>query len=920
MAKTSKPKVAVRAGVNSTSRTTHVRSKDSKKGSAPKQVSARVQVQAVSKPKKKIVPRISSKVASSRVEKKIMLTRLENSKQKIVISDETKKSVTKKLDKNAIFSKKVPSPRIPAKRPTLSLAIRSPFRFPAVRTNISYVARFSGIFIAVIGSVLSLFNLHSVLGDSQNVSVVRGNQNIATVTGLVEGTTTTTTSTVDIDESPSATIRIDAQTPLKDTVPVLVNVPIAEHITILAKQLSTGTTLVLGDASKVSTDAWQLFWDTRQYQNGDYKLLVNIRNQYTTYSQGLDTTFSVSNTILTSMSTSTTSNSLLNDVVLDIQEPSPLRGGVTMKIHARPETTKVQVFAVYKTGGTPFLLGAAVKDSDEYWKFDWNSENLKDDNYYLFAKVYIGTTVLNTNKLERAIDNSDEFAVEAFPDIIEPVSSSTPLADTDKDPKSSTSLSKANPVSNYVEIGVSVPNAQLVEFYVIPQNALRELFIGSALKISSAVWKYAWNTSNIPNGEYVLKTRIKNQYGIYEGESKNVSIYNIIEPEYTLEQEKIVEDIHTISTELVKETDSSEASSSIPIRNDSEDSQNTNRTVYIEPIHTFVNGLQEVSKDTHDNNISTVDSILNEYRKSLDTLLIRYAQSIRGGNTEDVQKVKNEIETLKNDALKQVSDTVTQKDVFDKISTYISQITFELQGVVEKNQKIIDERIANKNNIDSDNDGILDFDEVNLYRTNPFSADTDGDGYTDNAELMSGNDPTDPHSQALLTYESAKDAGALREDIFAVESISTIPPDNASSSTKALITGKGLPYSYVNLYIYSTPIVVSVKTDAEGSWSYVLDKEIENGNHEIYVGITDNTGTIVAKSAPFPFVKTAEAFAQTNPFANDSFENITPSFLTRNSLLLISSVTVVALGIVLMLLGVYASNRKLPKPIEVSVS
>jgi hypothetical protein len=74
------------------------------------------------------------------------------------------------------------------------------------------------------------------------------------------------------------------------------------------------------------------------------------------------------------------------------------------------------------------------------------------------------------------------------------------------------------------------------------------------------------------------------------------------------------------------------------------------------------------------------------------------------------------------------------------------------------------------------------------------------------------------------------------------------------------LKGKGLPLSFVTIYIYSeTPTIVTVMTDENRNWTYTMDKSIENGQHEAYVAITDNEGHITAKSEPFFFVKTAEA-------------------------------------------------------------
>jgi hypothetical protein len=88
----------------------------------------------------------------------------------------------------------------------------------------------------------------------------------------------------------------------------------------------------------------------------------------------------------------------------------------------------------------------------------------------------------------------------------------------------------------------------------------------------------------------------------------------------------------------------------------------------------------------------------------------------------------------------------------------------------------------------------------------------------------------------------------------------TSSPVDASTSAKELvISGRALPNSFITLYIFSTPIVVTVKTDANGKWSYTLDKTLEDGDHTLYVAMVDNSGRIIAKSKPIVFTQTAEA-------------------------------------------------------------
>ncbi|MCX6795415.1 MAG: hypothetical protein NT165_01620 [Candidatus Falkowbacteria bacterium] len=45
------------------------------------------------------------------------------------------------------------------------------------------------------------------------------------------------------------------------------------------------------------------------------------------------------------------------------------------------------------------------------------------------------------------------------------------------------------------------------------------------------------------------------------------------------------------------------------------------------------------------------------------------------------------------------------------------------------------------NKVDTDGDGLSDYEEVKTYKTDPLKSDTDGDGYSDGAEVKSGYNP-----------------------------------------------------------------------------------------------------------------------------------------------------------------------------------
>ncbi|NQZ07055.1 MAG: DUF4214 domain-containing protein [Algicola sp.] len=90
----------------------------------------------------------------------------------------------------------------------------------------------------------------------------------------------------------------------------------------------------------------------------------------------------------------------------------------------------------------------------------------------------------------------------------------------------------------------------------------------------------------------------------------------------------------------------------------------------------------------------------------------------------------------------------------------------------------VEEYIADTDprNADSDDDGLSDGDEVNLYGSNPNNSDTDGDGFDDKAEVDMGLNPIDAadvwldddqdHLPLVVEILEATDANAKDNDVF----------------------------------------------------------------------------------------------------------------------------------------------------------
>jgi hypothetical protein len=207
----------------------------------------------------------------------------------------------------------------------------------------------------------------------------------------------------------------------------------------------------------------------------------------------------------------------------------------------------------------------------------------------------------------------------------------------------------------------------------------------------------------------------------------------------------------------------------------------------------------------------------------------------------------------------------------------------------------LDERQGARVFVDSDADGITDYDEVNIYHTDAFKSDTNGNGILDGAELLARTNPLSTSTSNAIAFEDPRIQGATTSKLT-VSSIApeatTTDADGKVHTTAVKFSGHAPANSFVTLYIYSEPTVVTIKADADGAWVYTLDKELPDGSHEVVTAITDFGGRILARSEPLPFIKQAEAFTigGTLPPAGAQ-----PSFFEGSSLMITFLLLVITL-------------------------
>lgn len=251
-------------------------------------------------------------------------------------------------------------------------------------------------------------------------------------------------------------------------------------------------------------------------------------------------------------------------------------------------------------------------------------------------------------------------------------------------------------------------------------------------------------------------------------------------------------------------------------------------------------------------------------------------------------------------------------------NTTLEEKKTSLEEARNEEKRIFVERIGARAFVDSDMDGISDYDEVNIYHTDPNDPDTDHDGFPDGAEIVAHTNPlggkestTASTSDESVRMESPRITGPV-SSLLAVEDVSLAPekPSDASktaSSSELLFKGHSVPNSFVTLYIFSDPIVVTVKTDEFGAWTYTLDKALADGSHEVYSAITDSGGHILARSEPLPFVKEASAVSVGSAALLPA--NAEPGFFSGASLYAFIAIIIGILGIAFSIIGFVVRRR-----------
>ena len=135
--------------------------------------------------------------------------------------------------------------------------------------------------------------------------------------------------------------------------------------------------------------------------------------------------------------------------------------------------------------------------------------------------------------------------------------------------------------------------------------------------------------------------------------------------------------------------------------------------------------------------------------------------------------------------------------------TLIRPFTTDVQTLVElkKQSGPTDAELAEQaKKLDTDGDGVSDYDETNVYQTSPYVRDSDSDGDPDNIEIAKGTDPRCARGKTCLSTTSGTEAASSTASAF-------VMPPQPGFGEQGAGTAQGIPprdAKAIRAYLQST--------------------------------------------------------------------------------------------------------------------
>ncbi len=149
---------------------------------------------------------------------------------------------------------------------------------------------------------------------------------------------------------------------------------------------------------------------------------------------------------------------------------------------------------------------------------------------------------------------------------------------------------------------------------------------------------------------------------------------------------------------------------------------------------------------------------------------------------------------------------------------------------------------------DSDGDGVIDYDEENIYSTDPEQTDTSDNGMADGRMIERGLDSTSQNDTGI----EFEDPRAVSSDFFTDDYQLTevlVSPETDGTEFKGVTQSN----QFLTLFLNPGFDPVTVQADELGEWEYQSDEALTDGSYELYMAAADSRGKLLGRSAPVEF-------------------------------------------------------------------
>ncbi|GBD34170.1 hypothetical protein HRbin34_00494 [bacterium HR34] len=499
-------------------------------------------------------------------------------------------------------------------------------------------------------------------------------------------------------------------------------------------------------------------------------------------------------------------------------------------------------------------------------------------------------------------------------------------------------INLGNPLENLsgvVKILGEVSRGDRIEFYIKGDLEGVDIYLGSA-PIKDNKFVFDFDTNNLPNGKYKMLVKIVISATAVFSKTFNISINNapllppqdlVKELEQTKNEVEKTEKEATIEDNEIKEIISSVEPKLV---GNHEIIKKTKEVLEIEKEKL----LLRKEKELKENEVKKIDRLIESAQKEID-IIEKAKPRLKDISKETLEKLAQEkkakiqsIREIKENLEKELNiredDIKTLEDIKEKQKNALKEKVREVTGSDEKAESLIEtinkvegkihstiEKTIEKKKVliaDDDGDGLPNEFEIRIG-TSPKAADSDNDGILDSIEYTNGTNPLKPSQREKIVYKSPREVKVSPCDNFKVERVKIEKKEiQGKQENQLVISGKALPNSFVTVYIFS-PIILLAKADENGNWEVKVDKEIGDGEHEVYVALTDNKGDVLARSEPLVFKKVQDDVVMIDTdLLVASFVIPVKKIEARYSTLTLIAIAI-AVGVVLLIIGLRLQER-----------